>query len=110
MDGASYSDDTATSARLIANWRSVAGDRASRASDRDGSVKYPVAKAWGRGSLPGTESDVWTDRMRAKLGDDVDKRMRFLLQVLQLFYTLTIGKDATIHGTPFHQYLGPVRT
>jgi hypothetical protein len=53
---------------------------------------------------------VWTDRTRAKLGDDVDKRMRFLLQMLQLFYTLMIGKDAAIDGTPFQQYLGTVRT
>jgi hypothetical protein len=53
---------------------------------------------------------VWTDRTRAKLGDDVDKQMRFLLQMLQLFYTLMIGKDAAIDGTPFQQYLGTVRT
>ena len=36
--------------------------------------------------------------------------MRFLLEMLQLFYALMIGKDAAIDGTPFQQYLGPVRT
>jgi len=53
---------------------------------------------------------IWTDRTRAKLGNDKEKRMRFLLQMLQLFYALMIGKDAAIAGTPFQQYLGPVRT
>jgi len=31
--------------------------------------------------------------------------MRFLLEMLQLFYALMIGKDAAIDGTPFQQYL-----
>ena len=36
------------------------------------------------------------DQTRAKLGEDVNKRMRFLLQMLQLFFTLMIGKGAVI--------------
>ena len=52
---------------------------------------------------------VWSDRKHAKLGDDKEKRMRFLLQMLQLFYALMMGKDAMIDGIPFQQYLGPVR-
>jgi hypothetical protein len=53
---------------------------------------------------------VWSDRTCVKLGNDKEKRMRFLLQMLQLFYALMIGRDAAIDGTPFQQYLGPVRT
>ena len=52
---------------------------------------------------------VWSDRTRAKLGDDKEKRMCFLLQMLQLFYALMMGKDVMIDGIPFQQYLGPVR-
>ena len=52
---------------------------------------------------------VWSDRTRAKLGDDKEKRMRFLLQMMQLFYALMMGKDVMIDGIPFHQHLGPVR-
>ena len=59
---------------------------------------------------PSFSSSGLADRTRAKLGDDKEKRMRFLLQMLQLFYALMIGKDAAIDGTPFQQHLGPVRT
>jgi hypothetical protein len=52
---------------------------------------------------------VSTDPTRAKLGDDKEKRMRFLLQMMQLFYAPMMGKDVTIDGIPFQQHLGPVR-
>ena len=35
--------------------------------------------------------------------------MRFLLQMMQLFYALMMGKDAMIDRIPFQQHLGPVR-
>ena len=44
---------------------------------------------------------VWSDRTRTKLGNDKEKLMRFLLQMLQLFYALMMGKDAMIDGTAF---------
>ena len=53
---------------------------------------------------------VWTVRTLMKLGPDRDKRMRFLLQMMQLFYSLMMGKDAIVDGVPFQQHLGPVRT
>ena len=53
---------------------------------------------------------VWTVRTLMKLGSDRDKRMRFLLQMMQLFYSLMMGKDAIVDGVPFQQLLGPVRT
>jgi hypothetical protein len=43
------------------------------------------------------------------LGDDKEKRMRFLLQMMQLNYTLMMGKDAMIDGIPFQQHLGQLR-
>ena len=52
---------------------------------------------------------VWSDRTRAKLGDDKEKRMRFLLQMMQPFYALMIGNDAAIDGIPFQQHPGQVR-
>ena len=36
---------------------------------------------------------VWSDRTRTKLGDDKEKRMRYLLQILQLLYTLGSTKN-----------------
>ena len=45
----------------------------------------------------------------AKLGMDLGKRMRFLLQMMQLFYSLMMGKAAIVDGLPFQQHLGPVR-
>jgi len=53
---------------------------------------------------------VWRVRTLIKLGPDRDKRMRFLLQMMQLFYSLKMGKDAIVDGVPFQQHLGPVRT
>ena len=53
---------------------------------------------------------VWTVRTLTKLGPDRDKRMRFLLQMMQLFYSLMMGKDAIVDGVPFQQLLGPSRT
>ena len=32
--------------------------------------------------------------------------VRFLLHMLQLIYTLMIGKDFGIDGTPFQQHIG----
>ena len=48
--------------------------------------------------------------MRANLSNDKEKRMRFLMQMLHLFYALMTVKDEAINGTPFQQYLGPMRT
>ena len=48
-------------------------------------------------------------RTLAKLGMDRDKRMRFLLQMMQLFYSPMMGKGAIVDGLPFQQHLGPVR-
>ena len=48
---------------------------------------------------------VQSVRTRTKLDDDKEKRMRFLLQMLQLFYTLMMDKEATIYGIPFQQHL-----
>ena len=52
---------------------------------------------------------VWSDRTMAKLGGkNKEQRMRFLLQMIQFFYTLMMGDDAIINGVPFQQYLGPL--
>ena len=51
---------------------------------------------------------VWTDQARAKVDNNADTWMRFLVPMLQLFYTLMIGKDASIDGTLFQQYIGPM--
>ena len=48
---------------------------------------------------------IWMDCTCAKLGNNKETWIRFLLQMLQLFYALMIGKDAAIDGTPFQQYL-----
>ena len=44
----------------------------------------------------------------AKLGHDREKQMRFLFQMMHLFYSLLMGGDAIIDGVPFQQYLGPL--
>ena len=44
---------------------------------------------------------LWSDQTRTKLGDDTKKVIRFLLQMLQLFYALMMSKDAMIGGITF---------
>ena len=51
---------------------------------------------------------IWSDRTIAKIGNDREKRMRFLLQMVQFFYALMMGNDAIIDSVPFKQYLGPL--
>ena len=58
---------------------------------------------------------VWTDRTMIKLGESTEgnnikeKQMRLALQIVQLMYSLMMGKDAIIDGVPLKQYLGPLR-
>ena len=52
---------------------------------------------------------VWTMRTLMKLGADRHKQMRFLLQMMQLFYSLMMGKDEIVDGVQFQQLRGPSR-
>ena len=58
---------------------------------------------------------VWTDRTVMKLGESTEgnnikeKQTRLALQMVQLMYSLMMGKDAIIDGVPFKQYLGPLQ-
>ena len=51
---------------------------------------------------------IWSERTLSKLGDDKEKRVRFLLQMMQFLYSLMMGRDAITEGVPFQQYLGPL--
>ena len=51
---------------------------------------------------------IWTERTMAKSGRDREKQMRFLFQMMHLFYSLLMGGDAIIDGVPFQQCLGPL--
>jgi hypothetical protein len=52
---------------------------------------------------------VWSERTLAKVGEDEEKRLRFILQMMQFFYSLMMGQDAIYDGIPFRQYLGPLK-
>ena len=49
---------------------------------------------------------VWTIRTLEKLGTCRGKRMRFLLQMMEFFYSISMGRDAIWDAVPFSQYLG----
>ena len=49
---------------------------------------------------------MWTVRTLEKLGTCRGKRMRFLLQMMEFFYSILMGRDATWDAVPFSQYLG----
>ena len=49
---------------------------------------------------------VWTVRTLEKLGTCRGKRMRFLLQMMEFFYSISMGRDAIWDAIPFSQYLG----
>ena len=51
---------------------------------------------------------IWTKRTTNKLGEGRDKRIRFIFQMIELFYLLLMGGDAVVSRVPFQQYLGPL--
>merc|ERR1740139_190236 len=53
---------------------------------------------------------VWTMRTLTKIKGEREKRRQFLLQMMQLFYSLLMGSNAIIDGVPSQQYLGPLNS
>lgn len=53
---------------------------------------------------------IWTVRALTKLGEDRKKQLRFLLQIVHMFYVPLMGNDAIINGVPLAQHPGPLNT